>query len=661
LTSIHQLKKRRNLADWLFLPTWKESPLSPRKTLKTQSQSYSLVFSHKSTLISKIVKRLKRENQNLIEVQAGTNFSKIEETLYFINPLHCDHYEKLFLELKKTNRLPERIIHLWNLSEKRYEELKPEVIDAALNIGFYSLLFISKAKNKYDPTGNMRIAVVTSNMHEVTGEEHLHSEKATILGACKVIPQEYHNVRCRNIDVVLPESAGEAENKFITYLLSELKTGTIDNIVAYRAGHRWTQTFVPILADQEEEKVTYLRRRGIYLIVGGLGKIGYTLSEHFAKTVQARLILIGRSSIPDRKKWAQILMAKNNEKAIQQIHKIQELERFGSDVFYVSADIANLDTMLKALAKAEARFGAINGVIHAAGVIEQNHFSSIDKLSEAECRQQFAAKIYGLVVLEKILRGRELDFRVLFSSLSSILGGLGFAGYSAANNFMDAFARQASKNNSKPWTSVNWDGWLFKERKREGKIIEVRSDKSAITAEEGIDVLRRILSLAEANQIIVSTTDLDSRINEWIKFESMSAGDKSEQKKMLNAHRRPTLDNAHVAPRNEVEKKLSQIWQQLLGIEEVGVYDDFFELGGHSLLATQINSQLREAFDVVLPLSIFFNATTIAKLSEIIIADKLKRVETDKLEQIIADVEKMSEVEVAQELLKPSERNDTRN
>jgi len=72
----------------------------------------------------------------------------------------------------------------------------------------------------------------------------------------------------------------------------------------------------------------------------------------------------------------------------------------------------------------------------------------------------------------------------------------------------------------------------------------------------------------------------------------------------------------YVAPGNETEERLVEIWQELLDRERIGVRDNFFDLGGHSLLTTRLLSRLRDAFELEVPLQTFFEEPTIAALAE---------------------------------------------
>lgn len=90
---------------------------------------------------------------------------------------------------------------------------------------------------------------------------------------------------------------------------------------------------------------------------------------------------------------------------------------------------------------------------------------------------------------------------------------------------------------------------------------------------------------------------------------------------------RPNLPNAYVAPDSEIEQRIATIWQNILGIEQIGIHDNFLALGGHSLLATQLISRLRDAFSVELSLHRIFAAPTIAQLAEVVEEQILEKIE----------------------------------
>jgi acyl carrier protein len=88
---------------------------------------------------------------------------------------------------------------------------------------------------------------------------------------------------------------------------------------------------------------------------------------------------------------------------------------------------------------------------------------------------------------------------------------------------------------------------------------------------------------------------------------------------------RPRLENEYVAPRTEVEEFLAATWSELLGIKQIGIYDNFFtELGGHSLLATQLVSRIRQRFKIEFALRHLFESPTILGLAQVIDGSKAK-------------------------------------
>ena len=243
---------------------------------------------------------------------------------------------------------------------------------------------------------------------------------------------------------------------------------------------------------------------------------------------------------------------------------------------------------------------------------------TIQNVDQDACWQQFQPKVNGLIVLEKVLHGRKCDFCLLTSSLSSVLGGLSFASYSAGNIFMDAFAQKYHQINAIPWISINLDAWQFENEAGRRSGLGASLAELAIKPEEGKEVFRRIFSMASMPQLVISTGKLQTRIEQWVAMESSPDTKSSKKRELSSKHVRPEVSTAYVAPRNENEQAIADIWQELLGIERVGIDDNYFELGGDSLLATQIIYRIREKFKVEISLDNFFEDASVSALSEII-------------------------------------------
>lgn len=505
----------------------------------------------------------------------------------------------------------------------------------------------------------MQLTVVTSNVHSVTGDEPLSPEQATVLGLCKVIPQEYPNITCYNIDIANANS--EASPRLIDDLVTELTTADTDLVVAYRGRHRWVQTFDSIRLNSLNNRSTglRLRQRGVYLITGGLGRIGLCLAEYLAKAVQPKLVLLGRSKLPEREHWQQWLATHDQEDLIsQKIRKILALEHLGAEVLVICADVANEAQMQQAIAQIYDQFKQLHGVIHAAGNVGDTSQRAIQEMTPDDCWQQFMPKVYGLLVLEKVLQGHTLDFCLLLSSLSSILGGLGFGAYAAANLFMDAWAHKHQQIRSFPLVSVNWDGWQFTAESPRTTTSNLATHRWAMTPEEGIAAFEKLFAglTHRVAQIVISTGDLQARMNQWLKFEPLKQVDSANERMSLSKHSRPNLSNDYVAPNSSVEQIITEIWQDILGIESIGIYDNFFELGGHSLLLTQLISRLRQAFNVEIQIRQIFQKPTIAE--QAVIIDQLckeaqemhfqpiARVAQNPVQQMLIDPDQISEQEL---------------
>jgi acyl transferase domain-containing protein len=202
------LEPRLAIRDWFHIPSWKRvaPPVSFEVGKLIEQPQCWLVFLDECGIGSQIVERLQGENQDVIVVKNGKQFGRLNQQEYTINPEKRDDYDTLLRELCTLNKIPKTIVHFWNITSHKRELSGLEGWEQAQALGFYSLLFLAQAIGEQNITDSVRIDVVSNNMQEVLDASELCPEKATILGPCKVIPQEYSNITCRSIDITLPLS-----------------------------------------------------------------------------------------------------------------------------------------------------------------------------------------------------------------------------------------------------------------------------------------------------------------------------------------------------------------------------------------------------------------------------------------------------------------------
>ncbi|MEM8778239.1 MAG: beta-ketoacyl synthase N-terminal-like domain-containing protein [Cyanobacteria bacterium P01_G01_bin.49] len=659
----HQIiNKKQDIADWFYLSSWKQvNLLEPLKASKTEALKLCyLVFLDSCYVGLEMAQQLEQKGHEVITITIGEKFTQLSDRAYAINPEREDDYGVLWQTLQATGKIPQTIAHFWSVTDHTQtmsnHTLSEEISSAIAsfqqyqNVGFYSLLFIAKTLSKQKFTTSLKLIVVTNNLHNTSGEEALIPEKGTVLGACKVIPQEYPNITCRNIDLIISDSNHAQKTQLIKQMVAELTTQSSELVVAYRGRHRWVQNPEPKQLKLAE--TTRLKKGGVYLIAGDfIGSLGFIFTEYLAHKLEAKLILVGNIGLPQKNQWSQWLRDHGEQNKISQcIKKILTLEESGRELKMIEADPLNFEQMQTAMNQAYQFFDKIHGVFYVTPMSDIKSSFSIQEITRNESELQFHSKVYGLYILEKLLRDKELDFCLLQSSLSSIVGGLGLIAYSAANLFLDSFLVKINRQNSTPWFSINWDAVNYQQKeKKEENALGTTLTNLAMTPDEVWDVCQRVLGVASANQFIVSPGDLQARINTWIKRKSTEKTNDS-QKELLSQHSRPNLPTTYLAPGNKIEEIIAKIWQEILGVEQIGVNDNFFELGGHSLLAVQVTSRLKNTFKVELALkTILFDAPTIAGIANVI-SEKQRNEENEEDAALLEEIKNLSLAEIKQEL-----------
>jgi len=649
------LTRKPNLTDWFYVPSWKRSPLLDDyiRQAAVTAKSCWLLFSDGSALAAQVRHQLERRGQAVVEAKAGDAFAKISDESYIIDPRQRQDYSRLIREIQALDKTPNLVLHLWNAGEPDGNRLADAVasigerLEAAQYRGFYSLIFLAQALGEELLGDAVRISVVAEGLQDVTGEELLAPEKATLIGPCRVITLEYPNLSCRCIDVVRPAEKSESEERLATQLCDEAAANVADPVVAYRGAYRWVQVFEPQPYTAEATQTTRLREGGVYLLTGGLREIDLALAESLVESVRAKLVLTGEMDFPQREDWADWPTTHPEEAETgRKIQRLLALEAAGAEVMVASARVADAEQMQSLVARASERFGRIHGVLHTA---EINGGGLVQLKTPEMAEPVLAPKVKGTLVIERALKDTPLDFLVLFSSSLAISGVFGQVDYCAANAFLDAFARaQRARDGGLTvainWNTPQWEDWQEAAMSAVPHLQEqLRQTRATygVSYADGFEALRRILARSEP-QVIVATQNFQALIRRQSAVIPSGLLDMLEGAQAQPVQARPAIEAEYVAPTGEVEQTTAQIWERLFGIEQIGIHDDFFQLGGNSLLAIQLVSQLRKAFAVELPLSKLFESPTIAGLAASLAEGQARQRELAEIERLLQEIEGLS-------------------
>ncbi|WP_444944381.1 SDR family NAD(P)-dependent oxidoreductase [Microbulbifer sp. ZKSA006] len=422
----------------------------------------------------------------------------------------------------------------------------------------------------------VRLTLLSQNLYAVRPGEQAQPEDAVLAGLALVINQEYRNISCQLLDFdrrELAQAAGSVLARALSYSGDEV-------IYAWREGQCWQRQWAPFT---DRTKTQRLRKRGVYLITGGFGKVGLALAEGLARQYQARLVLLGRRGSDDEGR----------------------VKALGADVLCFAASCSDERQMRQVIEAAEERFGVIHGVIHCAGWADEHSACPVAEINTDFIARHFEAKVHGTRLLGKLFADRSLDFCLLMSSLSATLGGLGLAAYAAANQYMDSVAA----NSDQRWISVNWDRWETPGSSQNPYLRKVTGG-IGLTPAQGFDIFRRIVEHSVPSQLAVAGSNLPEQLAQWARLKPPC-----HQGGFAGALCRDRLATPFIAPQGALEKRLAEIFADYFGFAEISVCDNFFDLGASSVDLVQLNLLVNRQLAAAVPLAKFLTYTSIQSLA----------------------------------------------
>ncbi len=609
--------KEPDLARWFHVPGWRR--LSPPRAHAGGGAGASwLVLDDSSELSRALVARAASGGARVSVARPGPGFDREADGVFVIDPRRREDYLALLRDLRAQGRLPRHVAHLWCAGSGPIEP------DAAQDLGFFSLVFLLQAFGEVDGGGEVKLAAVANGLFDVAGESTCGPERATLIGACRVAPQEYPWVSARLIDLGVAPAAAAAGR-----ILGELDSIDREPVVAWRGGHRWTPSYERLSLEAPPADPDPIRPGGVYVLTGGTGPLEIGVARRLASSGAAGIVFLECDGTEDP--------------------ALESLRAAGVTIVLSPARVTGSPGASAALEQARARLGRIDAVFHTAGSIGGGMIQLKDR--EA-ARAVIAPRLEGARALAEAMHDGET--LVLFSSAVSATGVFGQSDFCAASAFLGAFA-QSRRRGAGPrvlaidWGTAHWDRWEAAAAPGQEALAEQLREIQrtvGITVEEGVEALWRALALGEP-QVVVSPQDLETLVAQST---SASVREFLEGAGRTAAAAADREGRAIVPLETDTERRVAAAWTDLLGVASIGRDDSFFDLGGNSLLAIQLAAHLRKGFDVDLSIATLFESADLASLAAAVDAALAGRRRAEEVARLLEEIEGMTEDQVREEL-----------
>lgn len=410
---------------------WHSILVPARHSPQVTDGGHWLLFADQGGLARAVAAEARAGNIGVTLVTAGECCGWISEDEFALRLGSSSDLARLFAA--HSGKDVTRIVSLWNLDARPPVAGNPD--DDLLKLARQSLelAVLLGQKTATDAGRPAALTFVTrgaQRVHDV--DDAVDPLQSAIWGFARTAALERPDGQFARIDIAL---SGEVDPGLF---LAALASGDREPELALRDGRLFASRLVakapPAVA------MVSLDPMGSYLITGGLGGLGLWSAQQLARYGARRLILVGRSAPTSRA-----------------LATIEDMRELGVKVAIVEADVAAPAVAIGLFEDAERNGAPIRGIIHCAGVIDDD---TIDRQSWARIEAVLRPKMQGAWNLHTAAasHGSGLEFFLLQSSATSVLGNFGQAGHGAACAFLDGLA-QYRRLRRETAVSVNWGAW----------------------------------------------------------------------------------------------------------------------------------------------------------------------------------------------------------
>lgn len=579
------------LPDWFLRPVWQRADVL-HPPLPAAGRHVLVLAGRDPGAGAHVAERLRAAGGLCTVVADGPAYERTDSAAYRVRPTEVGDFAAVLAALGADGRDVDAVIALGSAGDTDHAE---------------SLLALVRALiARPEPRRPLPLLFATVGAQAVAPDDRPRCDHATAVGLLKSLREEQPWLRGVHVDL--------GSLREVDALLGELTVAPVAAEVAHRDGRRYVRLLAPL---PDPLPRTRSATAGFHLVSGGLGGVGVEIAGHLLRTPGTRLLLLGR-----REPGAEL----------------RRLAQLG-EVRWAQADVTDAAQVRAAVREAGEAWGVpLTSVLHLAGAFDERPVSELDTES---WRAALHSKVRGAWVLHEVAADNPVDSFVTFSSVNGFFGGAMNSAYAAANAFLDALAVHR-RQLGLPGQSLAWSMWRERGMSRgygltsltEARGYRVLDPAAALRSFDvarsldephvliGADrtapwVRSHVLGPLRQVRRLVARVALDEGTDLGALHRDAARTAEGDAWVLRSAGTSTARSDAPQAGEESrrLERRLADVWCEVLGRDRVGRDDNFFDLGGNSLLLVGAQAALNKELGCELGVVDLFTHPTVRTLA----------------------------------------------
>ncbi len=570
--------------------------IEPRTDIK---DIQTILYAETEETLEQLAKKFRSYGAETICLLAGDFYEQKAPDYIILNPVQKADWSSVFRSIYQERE--KRGFHIVYVAEQ--DSFIEENVRYTSLHGLFNVFQVI-AKEGY--TKNTKIRIAVKNVHKYRLKELQNLSGATVWGFSKSVGLEFPQIYGGIVDVDI-----EALNE-------EMITDTLLGIEQQETMLRGIRKYVSRLVPHKEyintvknktEGQIEIKRDATYLITGGTGALGLIYAKQLIQAGAKNIILLSR------------------QKPREEVKKqIDALCQNGVTVLALQGDVCNREELSEVIFYISNSMPPLKGVVHAAGTICDK---LLTQLEWGDCEYVLNPKVSGMLHIFHILKNSELDFVIMLSSVTSVLGNISQSNYSAANYFLDMFSSYLREQDIPAYTFC-WGPWEHAGMTTYNGLTSETFERvgmGTISKVEGSKVIEAFLRKPYETMLICQMEwkkfiQLRKQNQGIMEFLSKLRAKEQPDNKQNNQKEESVLERVKTMSRSEQKTylciKLQDTFGQIMGFEkgQLSIQDGLSDQGADSLMMFSMNAKVNQLLQRNLTVSAFFEYPSISSLVE---------------------------------------------